>query len=69
MTTSRGKAPINGPTPLSADASREIASALNALLADTFALYFKTGNFHWHVSGQISTLTVERCPEAVRCNS
>ncbi len=27
------------------------ASALNALLADSFALYFKTKNFHWHVSG------------------
>ena len=30
---------------------REISAALNALLADTFALYVKTKNFHWHVSG------------------
>ena len=32
-------------------ARRDIAGALNALLADTFALYFKTKNFHWHMSG------------------
>ena len=30
---------------------REISAALNALIADTFALYVKTKNFHWHVSG------------------
>ena len=34
-----------------AEASRDIAGALNALLADFFALYLKTKNFHWHVSG------------------
>jgi len=39
------------PTDLSADAVRDIAGALNALLADMFALYIKTKNFHWHVSG------------------
>jgi starvation-inducible DNA-binding protein len=33
------------------DAARDIAGALNALLADFFALYLKTKNFHWHVSG------------------
>lgn len=33
------------------DAVRDIAGALNALLADMFALYLKTRNFHWHVSG------------------
>ena len=33
------------------DAVRNIAGALNSLLADTFALYLKTKNFHWHVSG------------------
>ena len=32
-------------------ATRDIAGALNALLADTFALYLKTKNFHWHMSG------------------
>src|SRR4030095_6410034 len=36
---------------LSPNAVREISAALNALLADTFALYLKTKNFHWHVSG------------------
>src|SRR5947208_15816063 len=39
------------PTDLSADAVRGISGALNALLADMFALYVKTKNFHWHVSG------------------
>jgi starvation-inducible DNA-binding protein len=36
---------------LPAEATRDISGALNALLADTFALYLKTKNFHWHVSG------------------
>jgi starvation-inducible DNA-binding protein len=39
------------PTDLGADAVRDISAALNALLADMFALYLKTKNFHWHVSG------------------
>jgi len=39
------------PTDLSADAVRDISGALNALLADMFALYLKTKNFHWHLSG------------------
>src|SRR5215212_8659563 len=39
------------PTDLSAEAARDISGALNALLADMFALYLKTKNFHWHVSG------------------
>jgi len=43
--------PLETPTDLSEDAVREISGALNALLADTFALYVKTKNFHWHVSG------------------
>jgi starvation-inducible DNA-binding protein len=33
------------------NAVKDISGALNALLADTFALYLKTKNFHWHVSG------------------
>ncbi len=45
------KALLNTPTDLGADATRDIAGALNTLLADMFALYFKTKNFHWHVSG------------------
>jgi starvation-inducible DNA-binding protein len=32
-------------------AARDIAAAMNAVLADVFALYLKTKNFHWHVSG------------------
>ena len=39
------------PTDLKPNAVRDIASALNILLADMFALYLKTKNFHWHVSG------------------
>jgi starvation-inducible DNA-binding protein len=45
------KAPLATPTDLAPNAVRDIAGALNALLADTFALYLKTKNFHWHVSG------------------
>src|SRR3982751_3239665 len=44
-------APLATPTDLSADAVRDIAAALNELLADMFALYLKTKNFHWHLSG------------------
>ena len=44
-------APLATPTDLSADSVRDISAALNALLADMFALYLKTKNFHWHVSG------------------
>ncbi|MBV8792462.1 MAG: DNA starvation/stationary phase protection protein [Pseudolabrys sp.] len=39
------------PSDLGANAVKDISGALNALLADTFALYLKTKNFHWHVSG------------------
>jgi starvation-inducible DNA-binding protein len=44
-------APIATPTDLGADASRDITAAMNLILADVFALYLKTKNFHWHVSG------------------
>jgi starvation-inducible DNA-binding protein len=47
----RRKAPLETPTDLGANARRDISGALNALLADMFALYLKTKNFHWHVSG------------------
>lgn len=47
----RRLAPLHTPSNLSADATRDITAALNALLADTVALYFKTKNFHWHMSG------------------
>ena len=42
---------LETPTDLSSNATKNIAGALNALLADTFALFLKTKNFHWHVSG------------------
>jgi starvation-inducible DNA-binding protein len=45
------KVQIKTPTDLGADATRDIAGALNILLADVYALYFKTKNFHWHASG------------------
>src|SRR5499427_1981857 len=44
-------APLNTPTDLKPNAVRDISGALNILLADMFALYLKTKNFHWHVSG------------------
>jgi len=47
----RGKAALNTPTDLSTDAVSEISEQLNAILATTFAIYLKTKNFHWHVSG------------------
>jgi starvation-inducible DNA-binding protein len=57
-TTSRSRdavrvrnAPLATPTDLSSAATKDIAGALNALLADVFALYMKTKNFHWHMSG------------------
>ena len=50
--TSRGTAPrLATPTDLGANAAKDIAGALNGILADTFALYLKTKNFHWHISG------------------
>jgi starvation-inducible DNA-binding protein len=47
----RRMAALNTPTDLPADAVRDISGALNRLAADMFALYLKTKNFHWHVSG------------------
>jgi starvation-inducible DNA-binding protein len=44
-------APLVTPTDLTAEATRDIAAAMNGVLADVFALYFKTKNFHWHLSG------------------
>ncbi|OXC75342.1 Dps family protein [Caballeronia sordidicola] len=44
-------ASLKTPTSLSADATRDIAAALTTLLADVFAIYLKTKNFHWHMSG------------------
>ena len=47
----RRKAPLATRTDLSAAATKDIAAAMNAILADVFALYLKTKNFHWHMSG------------------
>src|ERR1700719_2246882 len=44
-------APLATPTDLQPDAVLDVGGALNVLLADMFALYLKTKNFHWHVSG------------------
>jgi starvation-inducible DNA-binding protein len=43
---------LDTPTDMPKDAVNEISAALNTLLADAFALYLKTKNFHWHVSGR-----------------
>ena len=42
---------LRTPTDLSKDATYDVAGAMNAVLADAFALYLKTKNFHWHMSG------------------
>jgi starvation-inducible DNA-binding protein len=47
----RRTAALDTPTDLKPNAVRDISGALNILLADVFALYLKTKNFHWHVSG------------------
>jgi starvation-inducible DNA-binding protein len=44
-------APLETPTDLKPDAVAEISGALRILLADMFALYVKTKNYHWHMSG------------------
>lgn len=44
-------AALRTPSPLGDNAVRDIAGAMTAVLADMFALYIKTKNFHWHVSG------------------
>ena len=47
----RREAPLDTPTDLTSNATRDISGALTILLADMFALYVKTKNFHWHMSG------------------
>src|SRR5438046_9199385 len=44
-------APLATPTDLTRSATKDIAGAMNAILADMFALYLKTRNFQWHMSG------------------
>ncbi|QQN63547.1 DNA starvation/stationary phase protection protein [Bradyrhizobium diazoefficiens] len=43
---------LDTPTDLSPQATKKVSEALNVLLADAFALYLKTKNFHWHISGR-----------------
>lgn len=47
----RQMAPLATPTDLDGAATRDVAAAMNGILADAFALYLKTKNFHWHISG------------------
>src|ERR1700722_128761 len=47
----RRDAPLETVTDLSRSATKDVAAAMNGILADVFALYLKTKNFHWHMSG------------------
>jgi starvation-inducible DNA-binding protein len=47
----RQLSPLITPTDLDIKATKDIAAAMNGILADVFALYIKTKNFHWHMSG------------------
>ena len=47
----RRKSPLVTPSDLEPAATKDISGAMNAILADVFALYFKTKNFHWRMSG------------------
>jgi starvation-inducible DNA-binding protein len=49
--TDRENANLATPSDLGASATRDVAAAMNLLLADVFALFLKTKNFHWHMSG------------------
>ena len=50
-TITQRKAPLATPTDLKASATKSISVAMNGILADVFAMYLKTKNFHWHMSG------------------
>jgi starvation-inducible DNA-binding protein len=49
--SNRRDAPLQTPTDLTPAATKELSGTMNAILADVFALYLKTKNFHWHMSG------------------
>ena len=51
ITRTPAPARLATPTDIGPDATRDITGALNGVLADVFALFFKTKNFHWHMSG------------------
>ena len=48
----RRDSPLATPTDLTRSATKDITGVMNAILADVFALYLKTKNFHWHMSGR-----------------
>ena len=48
---SRTDPKLNTPTDLASNAAKSVADTLNGILADSYAIYLKTKNFHWHVSG------------------
>ncbi|OAT21791.1 Dps family protein [Proteus myxofaciens] len=45
------ESPLRTPSDLSSEATKDISGAMNTILADIFAIYLKTKNFHWHMSG------------------
>src|ERR1039457_2445070 len=47
----RRASPLVTPSDLGANATKDVAGSMNGILADVFALYLKTKNFHWHMSG------------------
>ena len=47
----RQSAPLITPSDMGTKATKDISAAMNGVLADVFALYLKTKNFHWHMSG------------------
>jgi starvation-inducible DNA-binding protein len=49
--SNRRHAPLQTPSDLTPAATKEVSAMMNAILADVFALYLKTKNFHWHMSG------------------
>ena len=69
----RRKAPLATPTDLKVAATKDIAAAMNPILADVYALYLKTKNFHWHMSGphfphvQLLGKCAERLAATTRC--
>lgn len=48
----RRSADLHTPSSFSDNAVKDLSGALTAVLADCFALYIKTKNFHWHISGR-----------------
>jgi starvation-inducible DNA-binding protein len=51
LLTNRREARLQTPSDLTPAATKEVSGMMNAILADVFALYLKTKNFHWHMSG------------------